>query len=229
MAATFSWRLFYAYQPRFMQYSKFTFNPFQENTFILWDETQECIVIDPGCYYPHEVEELTSFIKSKDLKPVGILNTHCHIDHVLGVSAVKEVYDIPFTSHRLEQLNLDRLAFQADMFGIRLTGAVPTMDAMLEEGQVFSFGNTDFVTMFVPGHSPGHLAFYSEKDQLLVGGDVLFYESIGRTDLPGCNHQDLLDSIKDKLFLLPDATEVLPGHMQHTTIGHEKEFNPFLR
>lgn len=212
-----------------MQYAKFTFNPFQENTFVLWDETQKCIIVDPGCYQPTELQELTSFITKQGLEPVGILNTHCHIDHMLGVSDLQEQYGIPFTCHKLEQLNLDRLTFQADMFGIKLRGVVPEMDTLIEESAVFSFGNTRLQTLFVPGHSPGHLAFFNKEEQILVGGDVLFYESIGRTDLPGCNHQDLIDSIQQKLFVLPNETVVLPGHMQNTTIGHEKEFNPFLK
>lgn len=212
-----------------MQYAKFTFNPFQENTFVLWDETQKCIIVDPGCYQPTEFQELTSFITKQGLEPVGILNTHCHIDHMLGVSDLQEQYGIPFTCHKLEQLNLDRLNFQADMFGIKLRGAVPEMDTLIEESAMFSFGNTRLQTLFVPGHSPGHLAFFNKEEQILVGGDVLFYESIGRTDLPGCNHQDLIDSIQQKLFVLPNETVVLPGHMQNTTIGHEKEFNPFLK
>lgn len=212
-----------------MQFTKFTFNPFQENTYVLWDDTKECIIVDPGCYYPNEFETLVQSITKLELKPVGVLNTHCHIDHVLGVSEVLEHYGIPFIGHEKEQLNLDRLSFQADMFGLKLKSAVPSMDEMIDEPSVFSFGNTRLDVLFVPGHSPGHLAFYHKESGVLVGGDVLFYESIGRTDLPGCNHQDLIESIRTKLWALPNETTVLPGHMQNTTIGHEKEHNPFLR
>lgn len=211
-----------------MQYAKFTFNPFQENTYVLFDETKKCIIIDPGCYYPNEFKELKSFVNDNGIKPVAIVNTHCHIDHMLGVQDCIDEWNLPFIGHDKEQLNLDRLAFQAQMFGLPLKAAAPEFTSKLNEGDEYAFGNTILKVLFVPGHSPGHLAFYSRSDKLLVSGDVLFRGSIGRTDLPGCNHNDLIMSIKDKIFQLPDDTTVLAGHMENTSIGYEKKTNPFF-
>jgi len=212
-----------------MKYAKFTFNPFQENTFIIWDDSKECLIIDPGCYYPNEFEELDAFVTKENLVPKGILNTHCHIDHVLGVSQLMEQYDIPFIIHEKEQVNLDRLSMQAQMFGLPLRHATPEADQLISEGDAMAFGNTELAVLFVPGHSPGHLAFHHKDSSLLIGGDVLFRNSIGRTDLPGCNASDLISSIKTKLYTLPENTTVLPGHMENTTIGYEMKNNPFVK
>jgi glyoxylase-like metal-dependent hydrolase (beta-lactamase superfamily II) len=211
-----------------MQYAKFTFNPFQENTYILFDESKECVIIDPGCYYPNEFKELKSFVEDNGLWPVAIVNTHCHIDHMLGVQDCIDEWNLPFIGHEKEQLNLDRLEFQAQMFGLPLKATSPEFSRCLKEGDEYAFGNSTLKVLFVPGHSPGHLAFYSEKDKLLISGDVLFRGSIGRTDLPGCNHEDLISNIKDKVFQLPTETIVLAGHMENTSIGFEKETNPFF-
>jgi len=212
-----------------MKYKKFTFNPFQENTYVLWDESHECIIIDPGCYYAEEYEALYGFIDEQNLIVKAILNTHCHIDHVLGVSAVKERYDVPFICHSKESLNLERLQFQAQMFGLPLKDSTPVPDRLIDADETFGFGETQLELRFVPGHSPGHLAFYHAKSELLVGGDVLFRESVGRTDLLGCNEADLYKSIEHELFSLPDSTIVLAGHMEETSIGHEKANNLFVR
>ncbi|MFY0673465.1 MAG: MBL fold metallo-hydrolase [Bacteroidia bacterium] len=211
-----------------MQFAKFTFNPFQENTYVLYDETKECILIDPGCYYPNEFQELKGFISENGLNPKAIVNTHCHIDHVLGVQDCIDEWNIPFIGHSMENVNLERLEFQAQMFGLPLKAARPEFSKNIDEGDKFKFGATELEVLFVPGHSPGHLAFYSLKDQLLVSGDVLFRGSIGRTDLPGCNHEDLIKSIREKVFNLPNETAVLAGHMVNTTVGFEMQTNPFF-
>lgn len=211
-----------------MNYTKFTFNPFQENTYVLWDSTKECIIIDPGCYYPAELDTLNGFIKKEGLDVQAIVNTHCHIDHVLGVSAVKEAYGVPFLCHDQEQLNLERLPFQAQMFGLPLKDVTPKVDRFIDTTETVRFGETELEIRFVPGHSPGHLAFYHSKSAIVVGGDVLFRESVGRTDLPGCNEADLYKSIIKELYTLPDETKVLAGHMDETTIGHEKANNQFV-
>ena len=215
-----------------MEYQKFTFNPFQENTYLLWDETKNAIIIDPGCFYPGEFQELQEFIKLKELKPSFILNTHCHIDHMLGFTECVNAYDLGLHCHPLEMLNIDRLDLQSNAFGLR----VPAdnwenirIDKEVQEGDLICFGNTELEVFFVPGHSPGHLAFLNRANKLLIGGDVLFREGVGRTDLPNCSHSDLMQSIKEKLYTLDDDIEVLPGHMDSTTIGHEKQFNPFVK
>ncbi|MGB0430275.1 MAG: MBL fold metallo-hydrolase [Bacteroidia bacterium] len=211
-----------------MKFKKFTFNPFQENTYIIYDGTKECIIVDPGCYYPQEFESLKKYVDDNGLKPIAIINTHCHIDHVLGVQDCIDEWNLPFIGNALEQLNLDRLEFQAQMFGLPLNSAVPEFSQTINEGDKYSFGESTLDVLFVPGHSPGHLAFYSQKNALLISGDVLFKSSIGRTDLPGCNHNDLIKSIKDKIFMLPEQTTILAGHMENTSVGVEKATNPFF-
>ncbi|MBI1182956.1 MBL fold metallo-hydrolase [bacterium] len=212
-----------------MKYAKFTVNPFQENTYILYDDSKECIIIDPGCYQAHEIAKLENFINDEGLNPKMVLNTHCHIDHVLAVSHFKAKYNIPFVAHKKEDFNLERLPFQSNLFGMPLKDSVPEVDQYVDEANSIRFGHTELSIRFVPGHSPGHLVFYHRASALLVAGDVLFYESIGRTDLPGCNTQDLLNGIKNKLFTLPESTEVLCGHGPNTRIGHEKKNNPYLK
>lgn len=196
---------------------------------MLWDSTKECILIDPGCYYQAEYEALYGFIEKEKLSVKAIVNTHCHIDHVLGVAAVQEKYAVPFLCHQKEVQHLERLPMQAQMFGLPLKDVPPEADKFIDVQDKVQFGEMELEIRFVPGHSPGHLAFYHAQSKVLVGGDVLFRESIGRTDLPGCNEQDLYKGILTQLFTLPDDTVVLAGHMQETTIGHEKAHNPFLQ
>lgn len=212
-----------------MLYKKFTFNPFQENTYVLFDETKEAIIIDPGCYYPNEFKQVDTFIESEGLTLKAIVNTHCHIDHVLGVQEVKDKFSVPFQAHKNESLNLDRLDFQANMFGLPLKSATPEIDQFINEKDIVRFGSTELEILFVPGHSPGHLAFVNHATNTIIGGDVLFRQSIGRTDLPGCNHDHLIESIQEKLFKLNDDYTVLAGHMENTTIGYEKQNNPFVK
>ena len=204
----------------------FVFNPFQENTFVLFDETRECVIIDPGCSDEAEKIQLKTFIDHQKLKVKLLLNTHCHIDHVLGNQFVKDTYKVNLLIHRTEQSILKAVEVYAPSYGFHLYHHQPA-DAFLEEGDIIKIGNQTFVVLFVPGHSPGHVAFYSEKNQILIGGDVLFYNSIGRTDLPGGNHDLLIASIHTKLFTLPDNVRVYPGHGPETTIGFEKKTNPF--
>lgn len=204
----------------------FVFNPFQENTFVLFDETKECIIIDPGCSNESENVQLKSFIDKHKLKVKLLLNTHCHVDHVLGNRFIKQVYKVNLLIHREEESVLKAAEVYAPSYGFHDYEHQPA-DAFLEEGDFIILGNQSLVVLFVPGHAPGHVAFYSEKNGVLIGGDVLFYNSIGRTDLPGGNHEQLIDSIHTKLFTLPDAVKVYPGHGPETTIGFEKKTNPF--
>jgi glyoxylase-like metal-dependent hydrolase (beta-lactamase superfamily II) len=205
-----------------------TFNPFQENTYIVYDETGECILIDPGCSDESENNELMGTLQQLNLKPVRLLNTHCHIDHILGNKFVSETYHLPLEIHAGELGMLERGPTVAAMYGIPYSGFSPIPDHFIREGEEIIFGNTALKILLTPGHSPASLSFYCEKDHFLIAGDVLFKESIGRTDLPGCNHDLLLASIREKLFPLPDETIVWPGHGAYTTIGYEKRHNPFV-
>jgi glyoxylase-like metal-dependent hydrolase (beta-lactamase superfamily II) len=204
----------------------FTFNPFQENTYVVWDETRECIIIDPGCYEKHEHEELTSFIEINNLKVTEVLNTHCHIDHVLGNRFVKEYYKVKLTHHRKEESTHRAVKAYAPNYGFVMYEEAMA-DRYVEEGDKIRFGNTILDIVFVPGHSPGHVAFYDRDEKICLGGDVLFYDSIGRTDLPGGDYETLIESIHQKLFTMPDDMVVYPGHGPKTTIGREKKVNPF--
>lgn len=209
-----------------LRLQSFVFNPLQENTFVLYDETRECIVIDPGCCDEQENLQLKTFIDEQKLKVKLLLNTHCHIDHVLGNRFVSTTYDVNLLIHPIEEAVLKAAEVYAPSYGFH-EYQPQAPDAFLQEGDMIVVGNQSFEVLFVPGHSPGHVAFYSEKNRILIGGDVLFYNSIGRTDLPGGNHHLLINSIHSKLFTLPDHVRVYPGHGPETTIGFEKKTNPF--
>jgi len=193
---------------------------------VLYDDTRACVIVDPGCYDKEEKHELDSFISDHKLEVTLLLNTHCHVDHILGNFYVKEKYKVRFLMHRIEEPVLKAAPVYAPNYGLfQYQETMP--DGFLEEGDEVAFGNQRLKVIFVPGHSPGHIVFYHEASQTLIGGDVLFYNSIGRTDLPGGNHQQLISSIQKKLFALPDAVTVYPGHGPETTIGFEKRANPF--
>jgi hydroxyacylglutathione hydrolase len=206
----------------------FTFNPFSENTYVLSDETGEAVVIDPGCYDKDEFAELHAYIEKNALTPVRIINTHAHIDHVLGVAHVKEKYKIPFSLHRIDEPLLKAVKTYASNYGFAGFDE-PEVDSFLEEGDTVTFGNAYLKVLFVPGHAPGHVAFVNHEQQFVIGGDVLFRQSIGRTDLPGGNMNTLVNSIRTQLFTLDDDYTVYAGHMEPTTIGFEKKHNPFLK
>ena len=205
----------------------FTANPYQENGYVLFDESKDCVIIDPGAYTSQEQNELSRFIESQKLTPVKLLNTHCHIDHVLGNAFVHSLYGLLPEFHKLELEVLHAIPGYAPQMGIRYELS-PLPETFLSESGKIAFGQSELELIFAPGHSPGHLCFHSPVDNFLIGGDVLFYQSIGRTDLPGGNHQQLLDNIKHKLFNLPNDCVVYPGHGPSTQIGLEKAHNPFL-
>lgn len=205
----------------------FTFNPFQENTYILSDDSRECVIIDPGCYDSFEKDELDSFIKNQKLKPVRLLNTHCHIDHVLGNKFVADNYKLQIELNFLEIPLLRAVVDYAPQYGIFCEPS-PEPFALINEGDVIKFGNSNLKILFTPGHSPGSFCFYNEKEKFVISGDVLFQMSIGRTDLPGGDYETLIKSIREKLFILPDDVKVYPGHGPETNIGFEKRNNPFL-
>jgi hydroxyacylglutathione hydrolase len=203
-----------------------TFNAFSENTFVVFDETKEAVIIDPGCYSREEQKELSSFIEEKGLKVKLILNTHCHIDHVLGNNFAKEKYKAPLLLHKIEEAQLRAVKNYAPVYGFdAYREAEP--DQFVDERDVIAFGNTQWRILFLPGHSPGHLGFYDVKEKVIFSGDVLFEHSIGRTDLPGGNFDTLIKSIHQNLFTLPDEVVVYCGHGPSTTVGEEKISNPF--
>ncbi len=204
----------------------FTFNPFQENSYVLHDETGEAVIIDPGCYEKAEHAEIKNFIALKDLQVRLILNTHCHIDHVLGNEYLKSQFQVPLLIHSLELPVLKAVKVYSSNYGFPLyQEALP--DGELLPGIPVKFGKSQLDVLFVPGHSPGHVAFYEPDQKFIIGGDVLFHRSIGRTDLPGGNHRTLIESIHRQLFVLPDDVVVHPGHGPSTTLGEEKAYNPF--
>lgn len=205
----------------------FICNPYQENTYLLYDETLECVIIDPGMYSGDEQNSLLKFIADHKLKPVMLLNTHCHIDHVLGNKFVFDTYGLLPQFHEGETYVLHAVVSYAPQMGLRYEVS-PLPEIFLQETGTVTFGESELELIFAPGHSPAHLCFYSKADKILIGGDVLFYNSIGRTDLPGGNHAQLIKNIREKLFVLPDSVKVYPGHGQSTTIGFEKQTNPFL-
>lgn len=210
-----------------IEVASFTFNPFQENTYILFDETKECVIIDPGCYTENERKQLKAFIKNNGLKPVKLLNTHCHLDHICGNAFVAKEYNLKLEAHKGEKVVLYAAPAHGQTYGFAFEPS-PAIEKYIDEGDIISFGNSELEILFTPGHSPASICFYSKKDGFIIGGDVLFFMSIGRTDLPGGNHQQLLSSIKEKLFVLPNETKVYNGHGQATTIGFEKDNNPFF-
>ena len=210
------------------QIKTFTFNPVQENTYVLFNEQNECIIIDPGCYFDAEKEELKSFITSHKLTPKILLNTHCHLDHVFGNKFIEEEYKLTLNAHVLEKQMLDMAPASGLMFDLPFDNYQGEL-IYLKEGDVVSLGNDHLEVIHAPGHSPGSICFYCKKQNFIIGGDVLFQNSIGRTDLPFGNHQDLISSIREKLFKLPADVKVYPGHGSPTTIGAEIKDNPFLQ
>lgn len=209
-----------------LRIKKFTFNPFGENTYVLFDDSKECVVIDPGCYEKAEQQELTAFIDSNELVVKMLLNTHCHIDHVLGNAFVKRKFNVGLFINPIEEPLLRAVKSYASNYGF-FQYEDSVADGFLTEKDVVAFGEQKLEILFVPGHSPGHIAFYDEASKILVGGDVLFENSIGRTDLPGGNFNTLINSIHEKFFTLPDDVTVYCGHGEETSIGFEKRTNPF--
>ena len=211
-----------------MDIKSFVFNAFYENTYLLSSSNLETLVLDPGCYEDFEKKELTDFIKTNKLKPIAIINTHCHIDHVLGNDYLKKLYNIPLWIPATEKNLLKSVSTYAPTMGIQdYQEAQP--DKLLSEKDVITFGSKKLEILYAPGHSEGHLMFYHAADKSLMAGDVIFRESIGRTDLPGGNFKTLEESIKNQVYTLPEAVKIYPGHGPSTTVGHEKKHNPFVK
>lgn len=211
-----------------MNIKTFVFNPFYENTYLISSSKGNCIIFDPGCYESFEYEELMNYIKEEDLNVKSIVNTHCHIDHVLGNHQLKEKFEVPLKIPINEKEVFDAVPAYAPQWGIT-NYQQAEVDEYLSEGNTISLDEVVMKAIEVPGHSPGHLMFYDADEGFIMGGDVLFRESIGRTDLPGGNHDELLTNIQSKVYTLPDEVIVYPGHGPSTSIGHEKSNNPFVR
>lgn len=209
--------------------AKLTFNPFQENTYIVYDDTKECVIFDPGMYTEEERRLLSDFIKSNELKPVRLINTHCHIDHVFGNRYVNQTYGVSLEIHEGELIVLQRVPDVCMMYGIPYSEPSPMPERFIKEGDIIEFGNSRLEAIFTPGHSPASISFYNKEHSFIIAGDVLFRDSIGRTDLPGGDFATLITSIKEKLFRYDDNTTVYPGHGPETTVGYEKVNNPFLQ
>lgn len=208
-----------------MQIQKFTFNPFQENTYVLSDSTGQAIIVDPGCYEREEELELQSYIEENNLKVVALVNTHAHVDHVLGNQFVLEQYHVPYYLHAEDIPILQSVQNYAHLYGMGNYKVSPEPSHILKGGEVLKFGEMEFQVFHTPGHAPGHVVFYSEQEKLVVNGDVLFKGSFGRTDLPGGSMEVLKKTIFEIMFELPEETVVLSGHGDDTTIGVEKKTN----
>ncbi|MEO7801152.1 MAG: MBL fold metallo-hydrolase [Ginsengibacter sp.] len=206
----------------------FTFNPLQENTYILFNEEKKAIIIDPGCYYDEEKEELLSFITERQLEPALLLNTHCHLDHIFGNKWVSEIFKLQLHIHPNEQNVLALAPSSGLMFNLPFDNYNGTIK-LIDEKLPVQFGKDELTILLTPGHSPGSICFYNKSAKYVIGGDVLFRDSIGRTDLPGGDHNTLLKSIRQNLFVLPEDVTVYPGHGPSTTIGYEKQYNQFLQ
>jgi len=206
----------------------FTFNQFFENTFIISDSTNECIIIDPGCYDKNEKQILQDYILSNNLVPTRLINTHCHIDHILGNNFVSKTWDLELEINHKDIDLLKNSKNIADLYGFVNYENSPITNKFLVEGDIIEFGKSNLEVLFTPGHAPGHISLYSKNENFIISGDVLFNNSIGRTDLPGGNYNTLIDTIKSKILCLDDSTVVYCGHGPSTTVGKERINNPFL-
>lgn len=211
-----------------MNIETLVFNPIQENTYILWDETLECVVVDAGNRSQRENTALESFIAEKRLKPVMAINTHGHFDHTMGVEFVRERYGAKFAMSSRDSYLLDAFKTGTVVYGMTLEAMPSTIDIDLAVTKEIKFGNTTLTIIETPGHTPGHVSLYEPEGKTLLTGDTLFRESIGRTDLPGGDYVALMDSITKKIIPLGDEVMVYPGHSETTTIGHESLYNPFV-
>ncbi len=211
-----------------IQIKTFYFNDLRECTYILWDQTKECVIVDPGCYSANEKERLEKFITEEGLKPVMLLNTHGHFDHIMGNAYVASKWNIKTYIHPEDKLHLERALHYSDMFGYKIEQ--PPLDTIdLNEGDLLSFGESHLKVIHTSGHTRGGVSFYSEKDKFVITGDALFAGSIGRTDLPGGDYDQLMESLLGKIVKLGDDFTVYPGHGPATTIEKEISSNPFLR
>lgn len=215
-------------KPSMLSVKAFTFNPVQENTFVLYNETGQCCIIDPGCYFQQERDALKNFIELTRLQPVLLLNTHCHLDHIFGNKWCAETWDLTLHMHEKEQAVFDFGPQSGEMWQMPFENYEGRI-VYLKEGTTIDIEDDKLEIRFTPGHSPGSVCFYHEPGGFVIGGDVLFNGSIGRTDLPGGDYDTLIHSIQTQLFTLPDETKVYSGHGPMTTVGFEKMNNPYVK
>jgi len=208
---------------------KFTFNPFSENTYVVTDEFKNAVIIDPGCYYKAEQNELDNYVLKNNLKLKSILHTNSHLDHMFGTAYLADKYNLDLWICKEDLVTYQSYEKVCEVYGVPITFSPNPTPKFFDLKQLIQIDGIKFEILFVPGHSPGHVAFYNKENNFLINGDCLFENSIGRTDLPGGNHQQLIDSIKNEIFILPDETLVYCGHGNETTIKAEKSSNPFLR
>ncbi|MBX3102310.1 MAG: MBL fold metallo-hydrolase [Bacteroidetes bacterium] len=207
----------------------FTVNPFQENTYLLWDDARQCVIVDPGCLFPEEEELLADFIRTRGLTPVQLLNTHCHLDHVFGNAWVFDTYRLKPWLHVGELKVLQSMEQTARMYGIPALRPSPEPAGFLNPEQPLTVGTETLEMRLAPGHSPASLIFYHAASGQALVGDVIFQGSIGRYDLPGGSLETLMRSIYEQVLTLPEDTTLYPGHGQPTTVAHERATNPYLR
>ncbi|MEG1738015.1 MAG: MBL fold metallo-hydrolase [Odoribacter sp.] len=211
-----------------MEVKVFINNLWQENTIVLYDDTNEAVVIDCGCFNQEEENKIQKFFEEKNLKPVALLNTHLHIDHIFGNNFMKKKYGLATKAAKEDNFLIENAIKYASELGVTGITPPPAVGEFLKDGEIVRFGHSELLVIAVAGHSPGGLCYYSEKDKLLIAGDVLFAGSVGRSDLPGGDSFSLIRGIREKLLVLPDDVKVIPGHGPATTIGEEKRYNPFL-
>jgi len=210
-----------------MKIKKFTFNPFQENTYIISSE-KKCMIIDPGCSNEDEQKKLVKYIEKNHLEPTELINTHCHLDHIFGNQFISKKYSLTPKMHIKDIPLLESAVDIAKVYNMHLDPP-PLNVNLVKEGDVINLGNTYWKVIFTPGHAPGHICLLNEIDKKIIVGDLLFCMSIGRTDLPGGDHKKLIESIEKKLFVLSEEMEVFCGHGPNTSIGFEKQNNPYLK
>ena len=212
-----------------MKVSRFTFNMFGVNTYILWDDiSKEAVIVDPGMINENEQKKIDSFLETNNLSLTHLINTHMHIDHAFGISYVKNNYNLKLECNLEDQFLAQRLKEQANMFGLPISIEDLQIDIDLKDGDRIQLGDEDIFILHMPGHSPGSIILYAQQSNFIISGDVLFNTSIGRTDLPGGNYAQLINAIKNKLLILPEDVTVYPGHGSETSIGYEKQNNPYL-
>lgn len=214
--------------PRMLSLQKFTFNPFSENTYVLWAENGEAFIIDPGMLERHEEQSIVRFIEENELRLTALVCTHTHLDHVFGNAFILDKYKVPFIAHPRAMQALPMSEQAAKLYGIPLTPS-PMPDSFIDHGDTLTLGANELEVRFTPGHAADHVVLIDHSSKRVIAGDVLFQGSIGRTDLPGGNHEELLTSIRQSLYTLPDEYEVYCGHGPETSIGAEKRSNPFVR
>lgn len=210
-----------------IQIQIFVFNPFQVNTYVLYDETGKALIIDPACYGQKEEKELAEFITGHHLDPVLCVNTHTQVDHILGNNFIHQKFGIKTLMHKEGAVFAEHASYYGSIYGFDVKEIIMP-DKWLNHNEFLRFGNSQVKILYTPGHCDGHVCFYSQEKGFAITGDVIFFESIGRTDLPTGNFQLLIQSIKKQIFTLDDSTWLYPGHGHETTVEHEKNFNPFL-